>query len=68
MPKDDQDLSESDWEAVARKEREQRIRDLEDNIARGRLIYRVLMLNAVCLSISLVYQLWQLGVTYGLFR
>ena len=68
MPEDNQRQFEMDWEAVVRKEREQRIRELEDSIARGRLIYRVMMLNALCLSINLVLQLWQLGVSCGLFH
>ena len=68
MPEDNHNQSEMDWEAVVRKEREQRIRELEDSIARGRLIYRVMMLNALCLSINLVLQLWQLGVSCGLFH
>ena len=68
MPEDNQNQSEMDWEAVVRKEREQRIREIEDSIARGRLIYRVMMLNALCLSINLVLQLWQLGVSCGLFH
>ena len=68
MPEDNQKQSEMDWEAVVRKEREQRIRELEDSIARGRLIYRVMMLNALCLSINLVLQLWQLVVSCGLFH
>lgn len=68
MPEDNQKQSEMDWEAVVRKEREQRIRELEESIARGRLIYRVMMLNALCLSINLVLQLWQLVVSCGLFH
>lgn len=68
MDEIDKNQTEIDWEAVVREEREQRIRELESSIARGKLVYKVLMLNLVCLSISFLWQLWQLAVRYGLFH
>ena len=68
MPEDNQNQPEIDWEAVARDEREQRIRNLEDSIARWKLINKLLMLNVICLSISFLWQLWQLAVKYGVYH